>query len=121
MTKSWDLQRIVAETGSTRTILPTDHSTLFTNRGGGACTWTLPPIADVQAGWWVEFFVVAAGDQVITAPTDKIVLFNDATATSLTVGTDGEEIGNRVHVEFDGTTYLGTVSLAKEAVTMTIA
>jgi len=38
MTKSWDYQRIVAETGSTRTILPTDHTTLFTNRGGGACT-----------------------------------------------------------------------------------
>jgi len=78
-------------------------------------------VADVQAGWWVEFYVVVAGDQVITAPANTMALFNDATATSLTIGTDGEEVGNRVKVEFDGTGYLGIVNLAKEAVTMTIA
>ncbi len=121
MAKSWEMQRIVAETGSTRTILPGDHSALFTNRGGGACTWTLPAVADVQAGWWVEFFIVAAGDQVYTAPTDKLTAFNDATATTLTIGTNGEEIGNGVRIVFDGTTYLAQVMAGQEAATFTIA
>ena len=122
MAKSWDNQRTIAETGSTRSILPTDHTTFFHNLGGGACTWTLPAMADLQVGWWVEFACCAAGDQVYTASADDLILYNDGTATSLTVGTDGEEIGFSCKIRLiSANLFFMEYRLASETQSVTVA
>jgi hypothetical protein len=106
---------------TTKLIGRYDNGTIFTNRGGGAVTYTLPAVADIQAGWHCWFFCVAAGDQVITAPAGLLVAFNNAAATTFTIGTNGEEIGTNCFVIFDGTQYLLALSLAAEAVTTAVA
>lgn len=103
-------------------VKPEDIGKKFTNRGAsGAVNFTLPALADITSGWWCAFHVVAGQNFTITAPTDKLVAGNDATATSIAFTTDSEEIGNEVVVEYDGTTYLASVRLAKETFTPTIA
>jgi hypothetical protein len=117
-----DLPLVVkAETGSTRTITRADFGALITNRGGGACTFTLPAPATAGAGVWVEFQSVAAGDFVIdTTAGNQIVAHNDATASSIAFSTDSNEIGNGAWMVSDGTSWLAFIHLADEAATVTI-
>ena len=117
-----DTPAVIKEhTGSTYTVTTGDYGAIHTNRGGGACTYTLPAPSAALKGVWLDIFVVAAGDNVITtAAGNEMVLLNDALATSLTIGTNGEEIGNGVHLVCDGTSWLGFVSLAAEAVSLTV-
>lgn len=97
---------ISAETAS-RTLKKTENGKIFTNRGAsGAVTLTLPPIADVQAGWNARFIAVAGQNFIVAAPTNKLTTFNNATATSVTFSTAAEIIGAACEVVFDGTTYL---------------
>ena len=119
---NFDTPVIIKEhTGSTYTITTGDYGAVHTNRGGGACTYTLPAPSAALKGVWVDFFVIVAGDNVITtAAGNELVLLNDALATSLTIGQNGEEIGNGVHVVCDGTSWLCFVNLAAEAVTLTV-
>ena len=81
---------ISAQTAS-YTIVPTDHGKLFTNKGAaGAVTFTLPAIANVQAGWFVDFYAaVAAQNMAVTAPSGKLVAFNNIAATTATWSTAG--------------------------------
>ena len=90
------------------TIAVADHGTLFNNKGAvGLVTFTLPPIANVQAGWWVDFYaLVVAQNFAITAPTNKLVAFNNIAATTLTWSTAGNIAGNGARVIFDGLLYL---------------
>ena len=112
---------IKAHTGSTYTITDGDYGAVHTNRGGGALTYTLPAPSAALKGVWFDVFVVVAGDNVITTSAgDALVLLNDASATSLTIGTNGEEIGNGCHVVCDGTSWLVFVNLAAEAVSLTV-
>lgn len=117
-----DLPQVIkAETGSTRTVTKADFGALITNRGGGALTVTLPAPASTPIGVYVDFFTVAAGDFVITTTAgEELVLLNNATADSLTIGQANEEIGNGVRVINDGTSWLVQVSWAAEAVTSTV-
>ena len=117
-----DTPAIIKEhTGSTHTITTGDYGAVHTNRGGGALTYTLPAPSAALKGVWFDVYVVAAGDNVITtAGGDQLVLLNDAAATSLTIGTNGEEIGNGVHVVCDGTSWLCFVALAAEAASLTV-
>lgn len=119
---NFDTPMIIKEhTGSTYTITTGDYGAVHTNRGGGACTYTLPAPSAALKGVWLDIFVVVAGDQVIeTSAGDQMVLLNDAAATRLTIGTNGEEIGNGVHLVCDGTSWLCFVNLAAEAVTLTV-
>jgi len=112
---------IEAKTAS-YTVTPEDQGKIFTNRGAsGAVTLTLPPVAKVQAGWSIRFMCLVDENLVISAPADKLSAFNDATATSLTIGQTGEQIGVGGEVIFDGTTYLLFVNSPAEAVTLTYA
>jgi hypothetical protein len=108
---------IEAVTATTKYLDRYDDGKVFTNRGGTDVTWYLPPVADVQAGWNVWFFIVADGTIIIQAPADSMVLFNDATATSLTFSEATEITGNAARVWFDGTSYLLQLFMAAEATT----
>src|SRR5512143_4241073 len=110
---------IKEHTGSTYSIADGDYGAIHTNRGGGALTYTVPAPSAAPKGAWFDIYVVAAGDNVLTC-TDGFVGLNDAAATSLTIGTNGEEIGNGVHVVCDGTSWLLFVNLAAEAVSLTV-
>lgn len=112
---------VEAITGSSYTVNGDDWGKLFTNRGGGALTVTLPPPASTPVGVYVDFFTVAAGDFVITtAAGEELVLLNNATADSLTIGQANEEIGNGVRAINDGSSWLIQVSWAAEAVTSVV-
>lgn len=112
---------IKEETTSARTITKADFGALITNRGGGALTVTLPAPSSANKGAYVDFFQVAAGDFVLTtAAGEELVLLNNATADSLTIGQANEEIGNGVRAISDGTSWLVQVSWAAEAVTSVV-
>jgi hypothetical protein len=113
--------KVKAVTDSTYTVVTGDFGSLITNRGGGALTVTLPAPASTNAGCFVDFFQVAAGDFVLTtAAGEALVLLNNATADSLTIGQANEEIGNGVRAISDGTSWLVQVSWAAEAVTSVV-
>jgi hypothetical protein len=116
-------QVVKAKTGSTYTVSNTsgDWGAFITNRGGGALTVTLPAPATVTPGVWVEFFQVAAGDFVLTtAAGEALVVNNNATADSYTLGTDNEEIGNYTKAICDGTSWLIVNGLSFETTTTTV-
>lgn len=90
---------VVAKTSAYQ-VLHSDCGTLFTNRGaGGSVTFTLP--ASPPAGWWCEFFTVAAQAIVIaSSPVDTLVVHADATADTVTTAAT---IGQHFRVVADGT------------------
>jgi hypothetical protein len=113
--------KVKAVTDSTYAVVRGDYGSLITNRGGGALTVTLPAPSAVLSGVYVDFFQVAAGDFVITTSAgEELVLLNNATADSLTIGQANEEIGNGVRAICDGTSWLIQVSWAAEAVTSVV-
>jgi hypothetical protein len=110
-----------AKTDSTYSVVPSDYGSVITNRGGGALTVTLPAPSATNKGCYVDFYTVAAGDFVLTTTAgEEMVLLNNATADSLTIGQANEEIGNGVRALSDGTSWLCFVSWAAEAVTSTV-
>lgn len=117
------LHKISAKTASYQ-IVPADIGTTFTNRGAaGAVTFTLPPVADVQAGWWAEVFVVADQSVVIASSgsADNLVTLNDAGADTITINTASERIGFGSRIVYDGTGWLCFNHLGAEAQTIAIA
>src|SRR5512146_3553250 len=101
-----------------------DNMKRFTNAGAsGAVNFPLPPLAEVVDGWEAEFFVVAGQSVTITAPSGKLVAFNNAAATSIAFSTASEKIGGYVRVVYDGQAakYLAIVGLGAETQTPTIA
>lgn len=117
------LHKISAKTASYQ-VVPDDIGTTFTNRGAsGAVTLTLPAVANVQTGWWIEVFVVANQSVVIASSgsSDNLVTFNDAGADSITINTSAERIGFASRIVFDGTGWLCFNHLGAEAQTITIA
>ena len=115
------IPNITEVAGSTYTVTHLDAGSIITNRGGGALTVTLPEPSAAFKGFEVRFFQVAAGDLVIgTAAGEKMVEFNNATADSILLGTNGEEIGNGVRCVCDGTSWLVFLHLSAEAVTTTV-
>jgi hypothetical protein len=90
-------------------VVPGDIGTLFTNRGSTVnFAFTLPPVADLSAGWWCEFYGVSAYGFSIASSgsSDNIVALNDATADSVTMTTTSRIIGANVRVVWDGTGWL---------------
>lgn len=102
------LNKILAKV-TTYQVLGSDFGTTFTNRGATASfTITLPATGDIPAGWWCEFFVVAATGFVIASSgsSDNIIALNDAGADTITIGTTSLIIGAYVRVIWDGTSWL---------------
>lgn len=111
----------VAKTAS-YALKVSDNGKVFTNLGaGGAVTFTLPPIADVYDGWEVDFFVEADQTVTITAPSGKLIAFNNAAATSLAFSTASEKIGGGCKIRFQGTLYQAWVYLGIETQTPVVS
>lgn len=104
-------------------VTAADCGKTFTNRGAtGAVNFTLPATAEIEAGWWARFFVVADQNVTVTSATaDTMSVFNDATADSIAFSTVAERIGGGIEVVWDGTSWLTFVSLGAETQTPTIA
>jgi hypothetical protein len=116
--------RLVTAKTANYTVVAADNLTTFTTQGaGGTVNFTLPALVNVSPGWEATFCSEAAGAMTVTAPANKLVAFNNATATSIAFSTAGEIIGNtvRVIVNADATKYLAIVHLGTETSTPTIA
>ncbi len=111
----------VAKTAS-YTVKPEDIGTIFTNEGAaGEVDFTLPKLAAVSAGFWVEFFTAA--DQtckVISGDADKMIVHNDVAADSISFETAGDLIGSYCKVVSNGSKWLVFLGL-DDGVTVTIA
>lgn len=116
-----DFTNVVALTAD-YTLVAADANKVFTNQGAaGAVVATLP--ATIIPGWRCKFFIEANQNLTITAPAGKLVVFNNAAATSIAFSTSSEKIGAGVEImtNADGTKYLAFVSLGAETQTPTIA
>lgn len=98
------------------TVLVGDNGTHFTAITG-AVNFTLPAIG---VGRRYRFTNEVAATMTVTAPANKLVTFNNLTATSVAFSTGGNQIGASVEVvsNADGTKYL---VLPHGANTMTVA
>lgn len=117
------IPRTVAKTAD-YTVLAADNGTLFTNQAAaGAVVFTLPALADITVGWSASFFVETDQSVTVTAPSGKLVAFNNATRTSIAFSTSSEKIGARIDitVNADATKYLANVQLGAETQTPTFA
>lgn len=122
----WNLQekRSVSKTANYSVRPGPDEGVVFDNAGAsGAVTFTLPPIADVWDGWEIEVSVVADQTVTITAPSGKLIAFNNAAATSLAFSTAAEKIGGYVRIRYDGNSskYKAFVGLGIETQTPVVS
>lgn len=89
------------------TVLQSDNGTLFTNKGAaGSVNFTLP--VTPYTGTTYEFQAcVLAQNLVITSGTaDKMVVYNDIAADSITFSTSARIAGAAVKVTYDGDLWL---------------
>ena len=116
------LRTIEAKTAAYRMTYQ-DHGKILTNRGaGGSVTLTLPPTADISAGWWVDVFGCVLAQNLIVASftADTVTTFNDLTADSVALQTASERAGGGFRFVWDGTGWL-TQMFTQEVQTVTVA
>ena len=116
-------RKIEAKTASYQ-IKPGDIGKIFTNTGATAdLTLTLPPVADLLAGWWCRFFLTADFAILIASSgsADNIAAFNDAAADSIAITTSGEHIGAGGELVWDGTNWLAFINLGQDTQSVTVA
>ena len=114
-------ETITAKTAA-YTVLITDAGTTFTNKGGTASiTFTLPAIALVPTGWWVEFDQAALQALVVSAPSGKLIAYDNIAATTLTCSTTSKMGALRIRMTYDGALYMATVFLANIAQVVTVS
>lgn len=109
----------VASKATSYTVLPGDCGTTFF--ATAAATFTLPAIANVEAGWWARFYNSADANMTVTAPSGKLIAFNNVAATSIAFSTSAEKAGSQVEIIYDGAKYNAIVALGAETVTPTIS
>lgn len=113
--------RIVTVAGGSGTYnVTTATSGQYHIMGGGDTNVTLPAVAGTGGCIW-HFIMNSDNEIVFTAPANTLVAFNDATATSVTYTTAGEQIGLAATIFSDGTLYYLMLNLPAEAVTGTVA
>lgn len=103
------------------TVLTTDNGKAFTTTGGaGARVFTLPAIGSSIRGCRFRFHNTVDQNMTVTAPANKLVTFNNATATSVAFSTAGNKIGATVEIVADE---LGAkwIAIPSGANTMTVA
>jgi len=110
----------VAVKTSSYTITSPDFGTVFTTRGGGAVTFTLPTAASTNEGEWVLFINVADQNMTVTGTDEGLVCFNDLTADSIAFSTTSEKIGGAFLAISDGTSWI-VLPIATETQTVTVA
>lgn len=99
------------------TVLSTDNGTHFF--ATAAANFTLPAIASGR-GYRFRFTMQADANLTVTAPSGKLITYNNATATSVAFSTSSQKIGASVEVvmNHDASKY---VALPYGANTMTVA
>jgi len=99
------------------TVLATDNGTHFF--ATAAVNFTLPAIA-AGRGYRFRFTMQADANLTVTAPANKLITFNNATATSVAFSTAGNKIGASVEIimNHDASKY---VAVPHGANTMTVA
>ncbi|WP_020475716.1 head decoration protein [Zavarzinella formosa] len=88
------------------TVTAADSGKQFTTTGAaGAVNFTLPACAK---GYRFRFVNIVNQNMTITAPSGKLVTFNNAAATSVAFSTSGNKIGAAVEITTDetGTKYI---------------
>lgn len=88
--------------------------------GGADTAVTLPAVA-TSAGCIFHFIMTSDHEIVFNAPANTLVAPNDATATSVTYTTAGEQIGVACTIWCDGTLYYFMNNLPLEAFTGSVA
>ena len=112
--------KVTAETGATRTVTPLDFGSIIYN--DEALAATLPTPQASFRGAWVKFYTVA--DAAITldcATADKLVVFNDATGSSIVNATAAHLIGDGYTALCDGSKWLISCHPGDEGITRTVA
>ena len=89
------------------TLSDQDWGKLITNRGAGGAVVVTMPAPGTAEGETIEFFTVANQNFTVkAAAAAQFVLFNDATASSVLVGTTNQKIGTGIRLVSDGTSWL---------------
>lgn len=112
--------KVVAETGATRTITPHDFGCIIYN--DEALAATLPTPQESFRGAWVKFYTVA--DAAITldcATASKLIVFNNAAASSLVNATAAHLIGDAYTALCDGSKWMIFCHPGDEGITRTVA
>lgn len=104
------------------TLTSADDRTMFTNQGAsGAVAFTLPAPAIGLKQMRVLFYCEADQNMTVTcASTGKLVVFNNAAATSVALQTSGQKIGGAFEatVNADGTKWLIMPRISGHTVTV---
>ena len=103
------------------TVLKGDNGTTFVTTA--ATNYTLPAVANVENGWHARFFNAADANMTITAPSGKLIVFNNVAATSIAFSTASEKAGAAVEIVYSSAAaaYIAFVMLGAETQTPTIA
>ncbi len=112
---------VIEDKAVSYTIVPGDIGKVLV--ATAAATFTLPPIADVWNGWNVTCLNGANTNMTISAPTGKLVTFNDVAANSIAYSTTSEKVAGGAQIVYDSalTKYLAFLHVAGEEQTITYA
>ena len=103
-------------------VVAADNGSVFTNQGAaGSVNFTLP--TTIAAGFGARFLVEANQTVTVTAPSGKLVAYNNAAATSVAFSTGSQKVGGSVFVyaNADATKYIAEYNLASASQTITVA
>ena len=115
-----DQSPVVVDKAASYTVLPEDIGKVFVVTN--TATLTLPAIANVFDGWNIKIFNAANVTMTITAPSGKLVAFNNAAATSLATGGASEKIGAGFEIIYDATlTKYLALFMTEETATITVS
>lgn len=99
-------------------VLASDNGTIFLMSSGADIEVTLPAVAGGKNHVF-EFYNVQDFEMLITAPDEKAIAFNDATADAISYTTAGEHIGASCRVIGTGAIWLAQ-NLSAGANTVTV-
>jgi len=102
------------------TIVSKDFGTIFTTRGGGAVTFTLPAASAENRGEYVLFINVANQNMTVAGSSGGLVVFNNAAATSIAFQTGSEKIAGAFLALSDGTSWI-VLPIATETQSVAVA
>lgn len=102
-------RQMVVKTADYTVVAGTDNGKVFTTMGAsGAVNFTLPAIGASILGEHYKFISEADQTITVTAPANKLVIFNNLAATSGAFSTAGNKIGSvcEVYANSDGTKWI---------------
>lgn len=100
------------------TVTEQDMGKIITTRSAtGTVTITLPDPGAVTGGDVIVYSVAAQTTVVKTHAAGKMVTFNDATASSVTLSTANQLIGTQIRMVSDGTSWLHVAAPGRSTAT----